>query len=92
MSAREPLKTSGADLNTFFDQSQHLADAALLDGDQAAAFLGLQRRTLENWRWRGEGPPFLRVGRAIRYSRKDLAAWLDVRRCNNTGEATRQSP
>lgn len=57
----------------------------LLDGVQAARMLGLHRRTLENWRCRGEGPVFLRVGRAIRYRPSDVNAWLDGRRFQNTG-------
>ncbi len=59
----------------------------LLDNNQAADFLGLGRRTLENWRVRGDGPRFLRVGRAIRYARSDLEAWLDTRRFRSTSEA-----
>ena len=34
----------------------------LLTTEQAATKLGLSERTLEAWRFRGEGPPFLRVG------------------------------
>lgn len=32
--------------------------------------------TLANQRSRGEGPPFVRIGRTIRYSRKAVAEWL----------------
>jgi len=60
---------------------------ALLDVAQAAQFLRLGKRTLENWRYLGGGPPFLRVGRAVRYSPVDLAAWLDERRFRSTSEA-----
>lgn len=60
---------------------------ALLDVEQAALLLGLGRRTLENWRCRGEGPPFLKIGRTVRYAPSDLAHWLESRRCHNTGQA-----
>ena len=60
---------------------------SLLDNDQAAQFLGLGRRTLENWRVSGDGPPFLRVGRSVRYSPADLEAWLKERRFRSTAEA-----
>lgn len=60
---------------------------ALLDGPQAAQFLGLGLRTLANWRCRGEGPAFLRVGRSVKYDRRDLEAWLDGRRFRSTSEA-----
>ncbi len=49
----------------------------LLNTAAAAAELGLSRRTLEAWRLRGQGPPFLRVGpRRVAYARRDLDAWL----------------
>ncbi len=55
----------------------------LLTTEQAATKLGLSERTLEAWRFRGEGPPFLRVGpRRVAYSRNDLDSWLHLRRCD----------
>ena len=55
----------------------------LLTTEQAATTLGLSERTLEAWRSRGEGPPFLRVGpRRVAYSRNDLDSWLRIRRCH----------
>ncbi len=50
--------------------------AALLDAKAAAAFLGVRVETLAQWRWRGDGPPFHRAGRAIRYRRDELDRWL----------------
>lgn len=45
----------------------------LLTEDQAARLLGLSIRTLQGWRWREEGPPFVRIGpRCVRYRRSDL--------------------
>lgn len=60
---------------------------ALLDVGQAAVMLGLCHRTLDNWRVRGEGPPFLKIGRAVRYSPNDLDGWLAGCRFQNTGAA-----
>lgn len=54
--------------------------AEYLDNDGAAAFLGLKPATLEIWRCRGEGPPFIKVGRVVRYSVADLREWLAERR------------
>jgi hypothetical protein len=34
-------------------------------------------RTLEKWRHAGTGPPFLRLGRRVRYRATDVAAWLE---------------
>src|SRR5512143_4160356 len=53
----------------------------LLDQRQAAARLGLpSARTLEAWRLRGYGPPFLRLSpRLVRYRASDIDRWLAAR-------------
>ena len=48
-----------------------------LSPSEAAERLGVKYGTLRNWRWRGVGPPFLKVGRSVRYRLVDLADWLD---------------
>ncbi len=49
----------------------------LLNTHEVAAELGLSERTLESWRWKGQGPPFLRIGpRRVVYTREDLRDWL----------------
>ena len=49
----------------------------LLTEVDAADFLRLSMRTLQAWRCRGQGPTFIRAGRAIRYRRSDLIAWIE---------------
>jgi hypothetical protein len=51
---------------------------ALLKEREAADLLDLSVRTLQSWRLRLAGPPFVQVGRAIRYRRRDLIAWIDA--------------
>ena len=51
---------------------------ALLTEVQAADLLSLSVRTLQAWRTRAFGPAFVRAGRAIRYRRRDLFAWMDA--------------
>lgn len=53
------------------------ADTLLKEQD-AADLLSLSVRTLQSWRTRMAGPPFVQVGRAVRYRRRDLIAWIDV--------------
>jgi excisionase family DNA binding protein len=53
---------------------------------QAAKFLNISIRTLQAWRIKLAGPRFVRVGRAIRYRRSDLIAWIEA---NIVGQATR---
>ena len=46
---------------------------ALMDETQAAAFLGLTRRALQNFRLNGKGPQFVKLGeRCVRYRKRDL--------------------
>lgn len=50
---------------------------ALLNQRQAAARLGLAPRTLESFRFKGGGPPFVRISaRCVRYRPADLDAWI----------------
>lgn len=58
---------------------------SLSPGD-AAKILGLATSTLAKMRCWGGGPPFLKLGRAIRYLRADCIAWRDSRRVRNTSE------
>lgn len=67
-----------------------MTNTTFLDTVEAARYLGLQKTTLEAWRSRGEGPQFVKLGRAVRYRRPDLDAWIESRIRHNTiggGEA-----
>ena len=49
----------------------------IFDTPEAARFLKVLPRTLEGWRYRGEGPAFVRYKHAsVRYRRSDLEAFL----------------
>jgi len=49
----------------------------LLNERDAADLLGLRPPTLRAWRFQRRGPAFVRLGRAVRYRRTDLLAYLD---------------
>lgn len=53
---------------------------ALLNEKEAARFLSVSHRTLQAWRASRAGPPFIQMGRAIRYCRDDLIGWMKSRR------------
>lgn len=54
---------------------------ALLREEQAAKFLDVPRRTLQDWRYHDRGPTPVKLGdRSVRYRRKDLLAFIDGRR------------
>lgn len=58
------------------DRDKQDPDALLMEV-HAAKLLNLSVRTLQAWRLRGDGPAFVRAGRAIRYRRSDLIAWIN---------------
>jgi predicted site-specific integrase-resolvase len=51
----------------------------LLETVHAADQLGLSPRTLEGWRRRGEGPPYLKIGRRVKYRPEDIEAFKATR-------------
>lgn len=48
----------------------------LLTDVEAAELLGLSRKTLARWRWKGKGPVFRKIGRKVRYARNDLEDYI----------------
>ena len=50
---------------------------ALLSTEAAARRFGLSPRTLEKWRLTGGGPPYLKLGRIVRYDLGDMETWLE---------------
>lgn len=56
----------------------------LLSNEQAAEYLGVTPGTLEVWRCNGRYElPFIKVGRLVKYRRRDLEAWLEARTHGN---------
>ncbi len=53
----------------------------LLDTRAAAPLVGLRPQTLVGWRCqrRVDQPPYLRVGRRVRYRPSSLRAWCEAR-------------
>ena len=44
-----------------------------------AAMLKVPRQTVYAWRSRGEGPPGIKLGKHVRYRKRDVEKWLDAR-------------
>jgi predicted site-specific integrase-resolvase len=61
----------------------------LLTPEQVAEMLQVHPGTLENWRVKGEGPPFVKLGgkrrSPVRYRRRDVEDWIyiDVKRAGH---------
>lgn len=45
---------------------------------ELGAYLGVPETTLSQWRWRGTGPRWSKVGRHVRYRWSDVEEWLDA--------------
>jgi len=56
--------TNALQLSPFIDEKRLCAD------------LAISPVTATKWRARAEGPPFIKVGRLVRYRRADVEAWL----------------
>lgn len=59
----------------------------LINEHEAASFIGHSVRTLQKWRVTGQGPKYVRISaRSIRYRRRELINWCEVRLQRHTGE------
>lgn len=67
---------------------QSLSDPdSAINENHAAEFLGVSVRTLQAWRVRGGGPPYLKIGRAVRYTRRALVQFQIAHTVASTTEA-----
>lgn len=46
--------------------------------EDVAAYLAVSKRTIERARNRGDLPPAIRIGRAVRYRASAVIAWADA--------------
>jgi predicted DNA-binding transcriptional regulator AlpA len=54
----------------------HNAETTLLTSRELAAMLGLKERTINTRRASGDTPPYLKIGRVVRYRLSDVEMWL----------------
>lgn len=73
-------------LNDILKTSPGWLDEAV-DTAEASRIVGFPVCTLHTWRSRGDGPPFLKVGRrSVRYQRRTLLTWMAERQRRNTAD------
>ena len=63
-----------------------------LNQRQLAERWGISPKTLERWRWRGQGPKFLKLGGRIAYRLEDIEAFEMQQLRQVTGSAEPTSP
>lgn len=59
--------------------------SGLLMPEEVADLLRVDERTLANWRYRGIGPVFTKLGGLVRYAKPDLDAFVYQSRQKMTG-------
>jgi predicted DNA-binding transcriptional regulator AlpA len=69
----------------------YLPDRALTP-KEAARMTGFAPKTLANWRTAGGGPPYIAVGRSIRYMESSTLKWLRDREQRSTSVSPRPGP
>ncbi len=54
-------------------------DSPILKDPEAAHYIGMSESWLRQSRLRGnpEAPPYIKIGKAVRYLKADLDAWLE---------------
>lgn len=60
----------------------------ILSDAQVAERLGVSLFTVRAWRYRGMGPRFLKMGRAVRYRSQDVEAFKQTALVDPTAERT----
>ncbi|KGJ18770.1 hypothetical protein IX57_02690 [Paracoccus sanguinis] len=53
---------------------------------ELAARWKISPRTLERWRWTGEGPAFIKIGGRVVYRLADVEAYEGTRHCTSTAD------
>jgi predicted DNA-binding transcriptional regulator AlpA len=61
------------------DQSELIFNEPLWDDPQLAKALDVQPQTPAAWRNRNQGPPYLKIGKLVRYRPSLVKEWLETR-------------
>ncbi len=64
----------------------HPHRTSYLTTTEAANYLRMSKQFLEIARHRGDGPPYIKLARAVRYHRPSLDQWMLERQRNHTAE------
>lgn len=68
-----------------------IAQKNLVEEKRAGEIIGgaerpISKRTLQSWRLRGVGPPYIKCGRSVRYDVTEINRWLESRKCMSTSD------
>ena len=65
--------------------AQSKASTRLLSVSDLAEMLQVPVSTVYQWRYRGEGPRPIRLGRYLRFDPADVARWIEGRKAGSVG-------
>lgn len=60
-------------------------DERLLSREEVEERFGISKRYLEIAVCRHDGPPYIKIGRLVRYRVADIRAWISANRVENRG-------
>jgi predicted DNA-binding transcriptional regulator AlpA len=58
----------------------------LMTEKEAASLICYTQRALQNWRLRGGGPKYVKIGRSVRYQRSDVLEFIEERKRVHTSQ------
>jgi excisionase family DNA binding protein len=71
---------------TELSMSHDYATAPLVNETEAARILDMSVKTLRRWRWAGKELPYHKIGRAVRYDKAELEAYIASARRTSTSD------
>ena len=73
-------------MNATLQPAIHVYPDGRMDGQNAAAYVGVSTKSLAIMRSLGSGPAFFKLGKKCFYQRDDLDAWIQTRRATSTAD------
>jgi len=58
----------------------------LMTEKDVAGLICITARALQNWRLRGGGPDYVKIGRSVRYQRSDVMRFIAERKRKHTSQ------
>jgi predicted DNA-binding transcriptional regulator AlpA len=74
MTKKTPHKVSDLPLDRWIDEKE------------ASAITGMSLAWFQRARWAGDGIPYAKISRAVRYKIADVQRWMDERRVTSTSQ------
>jgi excisionase family DNA binding protein len=59
----------------------------MITTEEAAEYAGFSVHTFKAWRRKKMGPPFVKIGRSVRYRESEVLAWVERQTQDGTNSA-----